>query len=102
MTLCFELILLMFAYACFGYVAARPRILILCLGGIFGLIAGFSAYVIKDMPVMPSIVTEGVSIPRIAELSIALVIGTILYGSSFLVGYYIGRVVNNVEKYQRK
>ena len=102
MTLYFEIILLSLTYVCIGYVVARPKLWVISLGIILWVVSGFSTYFIKKTPVIPQITAECMTIPNFSALIIVLIIGTIFYGSSFLIGYYIGTIVNNVEKYQRK
>lgn len=102
MTLYFEIILLLFTFMCLGYVTSRPGLCVTLLGIISWLISGFSTYIIKGNPIIPSLEMECTTLASITVWSTILIAGIILYGSPFLIGYYMGKVVNNVEKYQKK
>ncbi|MCK4665547.1 hypothetical protein KAU33_02285 [Candidatus Dependentiae bacterium] len=102
LTLIPETILLILGFFCIGYTTSRPRILPLCLSMVFWLISVISAYLIKKVPILKLFPVEYTLFMKINESILILFIALITYGIPFIVGYYTGKVVNNVEKYQRK
>jgi len=98
MSLVPEIVLIGLVFVCIGYGTAREKIRAIVLGLIIWLIAAYSAHFEKGINYIPPIPTG----PEDLVITfIAIMILLILYGGSFLIGFVIGRVVNNVEKYQR-
>lgn len=101
MTLILEILMISFGFFCLGYMKSRPKIWAMCLILISVIASSISTYSIKKMPlVLPSFPVEYTLLMKINELTSVLIVLLILYGIPFIVGYYIGKLVNNVENYQ--
>lgn len=94
MSLFLEILLISFVFMCIGYATARQILWPIVLALIIWFGAAFSAYFIKDSSFAPSL-------PTMENSLIILIVMLVFYGGSFIIGFAIGKVVNNVEKYQR-
>ena len=94
MSLFLECLLIALVFMCIGYATVKGIIWPIVLALIIWFGAALSAYFVKDSPFTPSLPTMEIFI-------ITLIVMLIFYGGSFIIGFAIGKVVNNVEKYQR-
>ena len=89
-----EILLIVLVFMCIGYATARqilwPIILALLLWFGAALLASF----VKGSPFAPYF-------PTMENFIITLIEMLVFYGGSFIICFAIGKVVNNVEKYQR-
>ena len=98
-----EILLLMVSFFFIGFSHARRCLSTMFLAMLFWIFSTYTMYFINKNPFPPSFS----SFPQeytalVIDFALILVSIFIFFGIPYLAGYYVGHVVNNVEKYQRK
>lgn len=101
-----EILLLMFSFFFIGFSHARRCCFsTMILAVVFWLLATYTMYFINLNPFpphLPSIPQENAVSVIVIGFVLVLIAILLFFGIPYLAGYYVGTVVNNVEKYQRK